>query len=129
MTDGEELDSVNSNVVHIEIPTDDLARAKKFYSELFGWNLQDAPGYPDYPMVAANGSGPGIALMRRQGATNTLVDYFGVESVDACVEKVQKLGGVVVTPKMAVAGMGWFAQFLDTEGNLFAVFQNDTSAK
>ncbi len=28
-------------VVHFEIPVDDLDRAKKFYSSIFGWELQD----------------------------------------------------------------------------------------
>ncbi len=28
-------------VVHFEIPTDNLDRAKKFYSSIFGWELQD----------------------------------------------------------------------------------------
>lgn len=28
-------------VVHFEIPTDDLDRAKKFYSSIFSWELQD----------------------------------------------------------------------------------------
>lgn len=27
-------------VVHFEIPVDDLDRAKKFYSSIFGWELQ-----------------------------------------------------------------------------------------
>ncbi|MGD0950872.1 MAG: VOC family protein [Methanotrichaceae archaeon] len=29
------------SIVHFEIPVDDLNRAKKFYSQLFGWKLQD----------------------------------------------------------------------------------------
>ncbi len=27
-------------VVHFEIPTDDLSRAKEFYGSVFGWDLQ-----------------------------------------------------------------------------------------
>ncbi len=30
-------------VVHFEIPADDLARAKKFYSTVFGWTLNEFP--------------------------------------------------------------------------------------
>ena len=29
-----------NKVVHFEIPTDDLGRAKEFYGETFGWQLQ-----------------------------------------------------------------------------------------
>jgi len=30
-------------VVHFELPMDDVARGKKFYSETFGWELEDMP--------------------------------------------------------------------------------------
>ena len=32
-----------SKVVHFEIPTDDLERAKTFYGSVFGWELQTVP--------------------------------------------------------------------------------------
>jgi hypothetical protein len=38
------------SIVHFEIPVDDLNRAKKFYSQLFGWKLQDMQGM-DYAMI------------------------------------------------------------------------------
>jgi predicted enzyme related to lactoylglutathione lyase len=57
-----------------------------------------------------------------------LVSYFSVESVDDTVARVEELGGQVLVPKQAVPGMGWLAQFLDTEGNPFAVWQSDESA-
>ena len=31
-------------VKHLEIPADDMARVKKFYSSLFGWKIQGVPG-------------------------------------------------------------------------------------
>jgi uncharacterized protein len=31
-------------IVHFEIPSDDIERSKKFYSELFGWNIEKWPG-------------------------------------------------------------------------------------
>jgi predicted enzyme related to lactoylglutathione lyase len=37
-------------VVHFEIPADNLARAKKFYSTVFGWNLNEIPEM-EYTMV------------------------------------------------------------------------------
>jgi predicted enzyme related to lactoylglutathione lyase len=27
-------------IVHFEIPTDDIERSKKFYNDLFGWNIE-----------------------------------------------------------------------------------------
>ncbi len=31
-------------IVHFEIPADDVDRAKKFYSDLFGWKMERWPG-------------------------------------------------------------------------------------
>ena len=31
-------------IVHFEIPADDVERAKKFYSDLFGWKMEKWPG-------------------------------------------------------------------------------------
>ncbi|WP_370519364.1 VOC family protein, partial [Nitrososphaera sp. AFS] len=30
-------------IVHFEIPSDDIERTKKFYNELFGWNIEKWP--------------------------------------------------------------------------------------
>ncbi len=30
---------MKNNQIHIEIPADDIDRAKKFYTELFGWEI------------------------------------------------------------------------------------------
>ncbi len=35
-------------IVHFEIPTDDLERAKRFYTELFGWKIEKYPGPMEY---------------------------------------------------------------------------------
>jgi uncharacterized protein len=40
-----------SRVVHFEIPAYDLARAAKFYEEVFGWNIKKFDGPFDYWMV------------------------------------------------------------------------------
>ncbi|MGD9030847.1 MAG: hypothetical protein PVG25_13665, partial [Anaerolineae bacterium] len=74
-------------------------------------------------------AGAGGGLMARQAPEQVgLVSTFGVESVDDAIARVEELGGQVVMPKQAVPGMGWLAHFLDTEGNLFAVWQSDESA-
>ena len=31
-------------IVHFEIPSDNLERTKKFYTELFGWKMEKMPG-------------------------------------------------------------------------------------
>lgn len=56
------------------------------------------------------------------------VHYVHVESLDAAVSEVQRLGGAVLRPKTAVPKTAWYAVVSDPEGNIFAVWQADPSA-
>lgn len=51
-------------------------------------------------------------------------------AASACfVRKAERLGAKVVMPKMPVPGMGWFAQPQDTEGNLFAIWEENPALR
>ncbi len=43
--------------------------------------------------------------------------------------QIQDAGGTVVVPKMTVPTVGYFAQALDTEGNVFAIFEDNPQAQ
>ena len=118
------------SIVHFEIPADDVERGRVFYSRLFDWQFSSPPGYDDYWMVdvGEEGASHGIALMWRQAPNHGPTNYFGVDSVEEYVTRVEQLGGKVLMPKSPVPGMGWFAQCQDTEGNVFALWQTDASA-
>ena len=53
------------NVVHFEIPADDVERAQKFYGELFGWKIEKFAGpcpmdyWPITTGAEKGGMGPG----------------------------------------------------------------------
>ena len=68
-------------------------------------------------------------MMKRVVPQQQPTMYFLVESADDYVRKIQELGARIVVPKMAVPTMGYFAQATDTEGNVFAIFQEDPQAK
>ena len=65
----------NPTVVHFEIPAEDVERARKFYSTLFGWKIQRAEvkvdgDTMDYWMISTSGdsnekSSLGGGLMKR----------------------------------------------------------------
>jgi predicted enzyme related to lactoylglutathione lyase len=116
-------------IVHFEIPADDVKRAQAFYGELFGWQFSNPPGYDDYWAVdAGEDASHGIAMMARQNPAHGPTNYIGVESVADSLAKVEDLGGKVLVPRSPVPGMGWFAHCQDTEGNVFALWEDDTSA-
>ena len=43
--------------------------------------------------------------------------------------KVEELGGKILVSKMAVPKMGYFAVCMDTEGNVFGLWEDDPEAK
>jgi uncharacterized protein len=111
---------------HIEIPADDLARAKDFYAGVFGWSFMDIPGFEDYHLYGDPATGVGGGLGKR-GVTagHQIRNYINVDDIDATVPKVTKHGGKVVQAKAQVMGQGWYAVVQDSEGNEFALWQPD----
>ena len=116
-------------IVHFEVPADDVERAKKFYTDLFGWKIEKTPQM-DYWMITTSGEKQvDGGMMKRQEPQQPITNYIDVASIDESAAKVQQLGGKVVVPKAAVPTYGWFAVCLDTENNVFALWQSDKNAK
>lgn len=117
-------------VVHFDISADRPERAIKFYSEVFGWKIQKWEGPMDYWLIHT-GEGPGIdgGLGKRLSPSDSTAVAIGVPSVDEHQAKIEKSGGKIVMPKMAIPGIGWFASCQDTEGNVFVIIQDDSSAR
>lgn len=59
---------------------------------------------------------------QQQGITN----YIDVRLVDEYSSKVERLGGRIGVPKMAVKGMGYFAVYLDTENSTFGIWETNS---
>jgi predicted enzyme related to lactoylglutathione lyase len=57
-----------------------------------------------------------------------MMNYFGVPSIDAAMKQVKSLGGKILTEKMAVPRMGYLVNCVDTEGNAFGLWEEDTKA-
>ena len=123
-------------VVHFEIPATDPERAVAFYKGVFGWEINKWEGSEDYWLIKTGPPGElGIdgAIMRRQGeatgdSPTAYLCTVGVESIDEYLEKVKQAGGLVLTPKMPIPGVGTFAYCRDTEGNQFGIIQPEEGA-
>ena len=74
---------------------------------------------------------PGIngGLGKRMPGQAGMVNTIEVPSVDEYTKKIQANGGQIVMPKMAILGVGYFAQCKDTEGNIFGIIHMDQNAK
>jgi len=121
------------SVVHFEIPADDLDRGKKFYADVFGWQVKKSPEI-DYTTLLTTevdektwqpkepGAINGGMSMRDPKTPYPLVT-IDVTDIDTTMEKIKKLGGSEVKEKMAVGDMGFVGYFKDSEGNILALWQ------
>ena len=131
-----------NRVVHFEIHASDVEALKKFYSEVFGWEMQQMGSELGNYVVIKNGPGmdeldklpqnPGIngGMMKRNApkapqavGPNAFVCIVAVDDIDAYIEKATKAGGTVHMEKMDVPGVGKLAYFADPDGNLFGMLQ------
>src|SRR5262245_46709911 len=123
-----------NRVVHFEIPAEDLERAKKFYSENFGWKLnQLGPEMGNYVLVQ---TGPtdekGMpqdkafingGLMKRDPSASSPVLVIAVGDADQAVENVRKSGGKLVGEIIDIPNVGRYARVQDSEGNVIGVIK------
>jgi predicted enzyme related to lactoylglutathione lyase len=118
-------------VVHFEIPYEDGDRARAFYGDAFGWDLQSW-GDGDYTLVSTGPSGdqgptePGFingGMMQREAPFGSPVIVVDVDDIDEALASVERLGGTTVTAKQPVGDMGYAAYFKDPEGNLLGLWQ------
>jgi predicted enzyme related to lactoylglutathione lyase len=124
-------DAVNK-VVHFEIPFENKERAMRFYSQSFGWKLQDMPEM-NYVMASTVATGPDYrptepgaingGLFQRPKEAPSPVIYVGVDSVDDAISKVKAAGGKVITPRTPIPGMGAYGRIADPDGNVIGLFE------
>lgn len=58
-----------------------------------------------------------------QANGNGMTVYYLVDSIEDAEKRVEELGGKKCIGKTPESDNGWWAKCLDTEGNLFAVYQ------
>ena len=119
-------------ITHFAIPSDDPERAKKFYSEVFGWKFDKWDGPMEYWMITTGENNePGIngGLARRMPGQIGMTNTIEVPSLDDYMNKIVSKGGQILIPKMPILGIGYFATCMDTEGNIFGMIKMDKSAK
>lgn len=124
-------------VQHFEIPADNVARARKFYETVFGWNTAEFP-MPGMQYVGLH-TGPvdeknmckeagfingGMFERNPKFPAHGPVVAITVDDIEASLTKLKAAGGAILTEKMQIADMGLYAYARDTEGNTIGVWQN-----
>ncbi|HUK16489.1 MAG TPA: VOC family protein [Bryobacteraceae bacterium] len=111
--------------VHLELNTQDVDKAKDFYTQLFDWKLEDTPMPTGTYTLIKPGSGPGGGMMKHPmpGAPSMWLPYVSVDDIDAATEKAKSLGANVIVGPHEIPNVGWFSIFLDPTGAALALFK------
>jgi uncharacterized protein len=109
--------------VWFEVVTTDVARAKAFYSELIGWDLNpiDMGGFT-YEMINNQQQGVGGIVQAPEGVPSHWISYLSVPDVDAKSASIVKAGGKVQGEAMTVPNVGRMVRVSDPLGSAFMLF-------
>lgn len=125
---------MHATVSHFEIPAHDLARAARFYREVFGWRVEPLAweGHPYFTIRGASGEPTpagkegidGGLLPVAAGAEHPLlVIHVSGAPLEHCLERIVAAGGWIDQGARPIGTMGFFARFRDPEGNLLGLWQ------
>ncbi len=122
-----------NRVVHFEIEAKDKERAKKFYTQAFGWEMdQMDEKYGGYVVVK---TGDNTGKMQDMGINGGIFEVpkkelnafrciVGVNDINKAMADVIDAGGKVLSEKPDdIPGVGLYAKCEDTEANIFGLLQ------
>jgi predicted enzyme related to lactoylglutathione lyase len=109
-----------------ELGTSDLAAAKRFYAEVFGWRPETDPRQEAGGYTVAHLGDAAVAALTPLYQESQPVGWnvsFAVADADAAVDRVRSAGGTVLLGPMDVFDVGRFAVVLDPTGAAFQLWQ------
>jgi len=123
-------------VVHFEMPAENKKRMTEFYTNAFGWQMQQlGPEMGEYIVVTtsetdANGrpKNPGTINGGFYQKTDDPISHhpsivIAVDDINESIKKVKKAGGKILGEPMDIPGIGKYVSFIDTEGNRLSILQ------
>ncbi|MBD5633143.1 MAG: VOC family protein [Candidatus Eremiobacteraeota bacterium] len=112
----------------VEIPVDDMERARRFYEKVFEVTLQRMPG-TEFEMWSFDSDqtsyGAGGALINMPGYSAGKLGataYFACEDCGVQLERAVAAGGRVHRPKTSIGPYGFLALVEDIEGNIIGLY-------
>jgi predicted enzyme related to lactoylglutathione lyase len=112
--------------IWIDLATQDAEASRKFYSELFGWqiNVNPDPQYGGYGRASLGGKDvAGIGPAQSPDQPSAWSFYVGTEDAEQTARAVEAAGGKVIAPPFNVGDQGRMAVFQDPVGAFISVWQ------
>lgn len=126
-TTNSKVKNMNSYISMFEIPATDISRAVNFYQTILDIKIEkmDVEGMKMGILPYENQTVTGVIIQAdgyKPSADGVTIYLNGGDNLQVILDKVEKNGGKIVAPKTAHAdGSGFFAIFIDTEGNKMAL--------
>lgn len=114
---------MNNLISIVEIATSDFSRAVKFFQSILNVSIEAVDmGGTQMGILPAEAGAVNLCLVMGEDAKpsidGTVVYLNAGEDLQPMLERVKQNGGQVLVPKTEIGpDMGFFALFLDTEGN------------
>lgn len=119
----------HGDFIWYELMTPDPDRARDFYQQVVGWQIEAAPSGPiDYRMISSTecavaGMLPLTDEMQAHGARPGWLGYVNVDDVDTMAASIADGGGAVHMPPWDIAGIGRMALVADPQGAPFYIMK------
>jgi uncharacterized protein len=112
-----------------ECQTTDPAAAARFYSEVFGYGVEEwdmGEGEPYRVLKVGEKGVAGLSMIgaQREGTPPSWATVFSVADADESVAKAQELGAKLLRPPTDLPDIGRFAVLQDPVGAVFQVLAN-----
>jgi len=122
--------------VHFEMPYENSNRVVKFYSQAFGWQMQQFGDDMGNYVTAATTETDENRMVKTPGTINggffpKKPDWpaqypsvvIAVDNIKDAMRKVTDAGGKVLGDPVEIPGVGQYVSFTDTEGNRVSLLQ------
>jgi predicted enzyme related to lactoylglutathione lyase len=109
-------------VVHLELHTSDLQRARAYYAELCGWRPEQIDAREGSYLALELGGGLGGGIVECGTERSLWLPYVEVPDADAATERARRLGAsVLLEPREGPAG--WRSVVATPAGGEIAFWQ------
>jgi uncharacterized protein len=120
-----------SRFVWHELMSNDKEKSLEFFTNLFGWTVEDRDmdGFI-YPMLTNKSEtfAGAVDLDKSDGLPSHWISYISCDDVDEFCAKATDMGATIGVPPMDIPGVGRFAVVGDVQGAYFTPFK-DTSGQ
>ncbi len=109
-------------IVHLELHTNDLRRARDFYAQLCGWRAERVVAGANSYLALDLGNGVGGGIVECEAPKALWLPYVAVDEISRATERARELGAsVTLAPREGPAG--WRATLAAPAGGEIALWQ------